>query len=84
MPISKYILLALLASGAVAPKDEARSLGPEAIAQPAGGASSISQKGIKADTKKDGGKLTVASGKKGHKSRRHNVKRNIGNKKRTS
>ena len=42
MPISEYILLALLATGGVALPDgaPATTLGPDAIAQPNGGASS--------------------------------------------
>jgi hypothetical protein len=67
MPISEYILLALLAAGGIAVPDgiSTTTLGADAIAQPNGGASTVAHVRKRTDTKKDGGKITAARSK-GH------------------
>jgi hypothetical protein len=76
MPISEYILLAMLAAVGVALSDgnTTTTIGADAIAQPNGGASSVTQVGNRLQTKKDGGKIT-ASGKKGHKNHKNHKRR---------
>jgi len=63
MPISEYILLALLATGGIAVTDGngTSALGAEAIAQPNGAASSAAEVGNRREPKKEGGNRITAT-----------------------
>ena len=75
MPISEYILLALLATGGIAVTDGngTTTLGAEAIAQPNGGASSAAHERKREEPKKDGGGKITAARSKGHRKHKRRV-----------
>lgn len=72
MPLSEYILLALLGSSAISPGATAgKTLAADTLVQPKGGAMAV---GVQDEPKKDGGGRRRSSARRVHRHRRHPIK----------